>query len=577
LISNEFMKKLCFYICLALSISGYSQNLEELGVSKGVKTNGSINLNTVGYYVNGIEQRRDPFNWFVTGNLNLNLFGYNTPFSFSYSNANRSFSQPFNQFSFQPQYKWVKTYVGYNAMTFSNYTLAGHVFLGGGVDLSPGKWRISAMYGRLRKAVPFDLNDTLQNFNASFKRMGYGIKVGYENNGDLVSANIFTAKDDLNSIPFVLSDVPLAPQENVAMGLHFRKRFLKRFFMEAEYAVSALNKDTRAISSESDTVNISSSNLVKGLLPENATSRYYDALNASVGYQGNWYSVQFKYERIAPEYETLGAYFFNNDMRNITIAPSVRLFKNKLNIATNGGLQENNLDEARESTTRRVVGSININYLPNELWNLVLSYSNFSSFTNVRPQQDPFFQNTLDTLNFYQVSQTSSATIIRNFGKKDRVQSVMLNMSYQLANDNTSYAGGDQQSRFASVNASYSYSIPSSNTTLGIAGNVYTTDAAGVKSTYWGPTLSITKAYWEKRLRASLASSYNETSGNNIQSSPVLNNRLNLSFVPKSKAEGGNSPHNFSLGLNVLNRLKETEQQPSYMELTGTFNYTYTF
>ncbi|MFN8688363.1 MAG: hypothetical protein ACK5XL_00010, partial [Cyclobacteriaceae bacterium] len=137
-----------------LSLSAAAQDIGQIGVKKGVTLNGSLNLSSIGYRVWGIEQRRDPFNWFATGNLNVNLFGYSVPLSFSYSNANTSFSQPFNQFTFTPQYKWVKTYVGYSAMTFSNYTLNGHVFLGGGVELTPGNWRISAMYGRLRKAVP---------------------------------------------------------------------------------------------------------------------------------------------------------------------------------------------------------------------------------------------------------------------------------------------------------------------------------------------------------------------------------------------------------------------------------------
>ncbi|HEY8934787.1 MAG TPA: hypothetical protein VIM65_06180, partial [Cyclobacteriaceae bacterium] len=370
---------------------GYTQNLESIGVNKGVKVNGSLNVNTVGYYAHGIEQRRDPFNWFLTGNLNINLFGYDAPLSFSYSNANKSFSQPFNQFSFQPQYKWVKTYIGYNSMTFSNYTLAGHVFLGGGIELTPGKWKIAAMYGRLKKAVPFNGTDTL---NAIFKRMGYGLKVGYEDNGNSISANIFTAKDDVNSIPYILYNSSLTPKQNVAISVSGRKTFLKRFFVEGEYAVSALNNDIRANNSKSEAdtiVHKPTNNIIKGLLPENATSRYYDALNASVGYQGNWYTLQFRYERTAPEYQTLGAYYFNNDMRNITVMPSLRLFKNRLNLNANVGFQENNLDKTRTSTTKRTVGAFNATYVPNEKWNFAANYSNFSSYTNVRPQIDPYF------------------------------------------------------------------------------------------------------------------------------------------------------------------------------------------
>jgi hypothetical protein len=570
---RKLIGSLCLVIILGAGVAK-AQNLEEIGVHKGVKVNGSLNMNTIGYWAHGIEQRRDPFNWFFTGNLNVNLFGYDTPFSFSYSNANRSFSQPFNQFSFSPQYKWVKTYIGYSAMTFSNYTLAGHVFLGGGVELTPGKWRVSAMGGRLRKAVQYNLSDTLQFQEAAYRRMGYGAKVGYEDNGDMISASIFTARDELQSLPFVLPESQISPQQNVAISFSGRKQIFKRVFAEAEYAVSALNNDIRANREDSLTA-APSKNLVKGLLPENATSRYYDALNAGIGYQGNWYTIQAKYERVAPEYQTLGAYFFNNDMENMTLAPSVRLFKNTLNLSTNAGLQRNNLDATRAATNKRMVGSFSSTYVPNEHWNLMLSYSNFTSYTNIRPQADPFFQNQLDTLNFYQVNQTMNGAIGHNFGKQDAPQSLMFNASYQLANDRASYMEGGQLSDFVNLNMAYSYVLTPLNTSFSIAGNYFTNNAAGMKSTMWGPSISLNRSFMEKTLRASVSSAYNQASGGGVQAAPVLNNRLSLAYAPKGKSEKSN--HSTSLGLNALRRFKGASQQAAYTELTAMLNYTYSF
>ncbi|AYB29174.1 hypothetical protein [Chryseolinea soli] len=552
-----------------------AQNLEELGLKKGVKINGSVNINTIGYIARGIEQRRDPLNWFAAGNLNVNLFGYNAPFSFSYSNVNKSYSQPFNQFSFTPQYKWVKAYVGYNAMTFSSYTLAGHVFLGGGMELTPGKWRIAAMYGRLKKAVLFNPEDTLQNSNAAYKRMGYGVKIGYESNGDAITANIFTAKDDVHSLPYVLPGSQLTPKQNVAMSLSVRKKFLKRFFVESEYAISVLNNNTKA-NGEGDTIAITPThNLVKGLLPENAISRYYDAVRASAGYQGNWFVIQLRYERIAPEYQTLGAYYFNNDMRNITIAPAFRLLQNRLNLGFNAGVQENNLDKSRASVTKRVAGALNATYAPSDQWNFGVNYSNFSSYTNLRPRQDPFYQNTMDTLNFYQVSQTMSGTVMRNLGDKEKPRSVTLSGSYQKANDRPSHDHG-QQSDFVTLNVAYNHSIVASNTILSVAANAFANRVAGMRSNYFGPTLSITKAMLEKTLRGSWACAYNQTSGN-TDISPILNNRISLNYSPVAEKLDSKSAHSFSLGINILNRLKSVEQQPVYAELTCTINYSYSF
>ncbi len=562
---------------LSVSSELQGQDIEGLGLKKGVKVNGSINLNTLGYYAHGVEQRRDPFNWFATGSLNFNLFGYSAPFSFSYSNANKNFSQPFNQFSFAPQYKWIKTYIGYNAMTFSNYTLAGHIFLGGGVELAPDKWRISAMYGRLRKAVPFIPGDSSQNNNAAYERVGYGLKAGYEDNGNSIAVSLFVAKDDENSIPFVLPESQLTPKQNVAISINGRKAFLKHFFIDAEYAISALNNDIRANVNEGDTTNIRpTNNLVKELLPENSTSRYFDALNASLGYQGNGYSLQLRYERIAPEYQTLGAYYFNNDMRNITIVPSVRLFKNRLTLGGNIGFQQNNLDDTRASTTRRGVWALNAAYIPNEKWNFTGNHSNFSTFTNMKPQPDPFRQTTpLDTLNFYQVSQTSGVTVSRGLGTKENPQSILLSGSYQQANDQAEYANGNQQSKFVTVNMSYSCSFIPSDAALSVGANVYASNAAETETKYWGPTVNLTKGFSEKVWRASWTSSYNETTNNGIRSGPVLNNRLGLNYTPK-KDDDSRGSHTVSLGLNVLNRLR-SEQQPAFSEYTGTFNYSYSF
>jgi len=571
------LRHIVIALLMLTALVSHAQNLEEISLDKGVKINGSLNLNTIGYWAHGIENRRDPFNWFFTGTVNINAFGYNAPFSFSYSNANKSYSQPFNQFSFAPQYKWVRAYIGYNSMTFSNYTLAGHVFLGGGVDLTPGKWRVSAMYGRLKKAVPIDPLDTLHYNNAAYKRMGYGLKVGYEDNGNLISANIFTAKDDVNSLLYTPMGSQLTPQQNVAISISGRKKFFTRFFIEGEYAVSAMNKDIRASNiEEADTTSRkSTNNIIRGLLPENATSRYYDALNASIGYQANWYTIQLRYERIAPEYQTLGAYYFNNDMRNITVVPALRLLQGRLNVAGNVGFQQNNLDQTRASTTKRFVGASNVTYSPNDRWNFAANYSNFSSYTNTRPQIDPYYRNNLDTLNFYQVSETTGFTVVRNLGGKENPQSIMFNSSYQKASDKASYEGGSQQSDYITSNISYSYSLMPSNTILAVSGNIYKNNAAGIKTVYWGPTVSITKGFLEKTLRATLTSSYNETSGD-VSSSPVMNHRLNFIYTPKD-TEGGSTKHNFSLGANFLRRFTRTERQPAYSELTGMFNYSYSF
>lgn len=263
-------------------------------------------------------------------------------------------------------------------------------------------------------------------------------------------------------------------------------------------------------------------------------------------------------------------------MRNITIAPSVRLLKNTLTLAGNTGFQKNNLDKSRASTTKRFIGSINANYLPDELWNFGLNYSNFSTFTNIRPLQDPFFQNSLDTLNFYQLSQTLNGTISKILGGQENPQSVIFTTSYQVASDQASFEGSNQQSKFITFNGSYSFSFPTSGTTLAIAGNIYKNKIVGMKTTFWGPTFVCSKTFMEKMLKSTFSTSYNETSGGELKISPILNNRINVTYTHKGKTDS-KSKHNLSLGVNVVNRLISTEQQPEFTEVTGTGSYSYSF
>src|SRR5687768_8228567 len=109
---NRFIFHSVTFILLSFA-SGtvFAQAFDQLGVKKGVSMNGSINASTTAYKANGIESRRDPLAWYLNGNINMNLFGYDMPFSFSYSNQGKNYSQPFNQFRFAPAYKWARAYL----------------------------------------------------------------------------------------------------------------------------------------------------------------------------------------------------------------------------------------------------------------------------------------------------------------------------------------------------------------------------------------------------------------------------------------------------------------------------------
>lgn len=600
-------------ISLCCAVTGTAQDLDAVeskvrafSFKKGIKLSGSFSLNTISYTANGAANRRDPFNWYANSNININLFGLDVPFSFSYTNARLGYTQPFNRIRFSPKYKWIKTHVGTSNMTFSSYTLAGHQFKGFGLELTPKKWRLMAMYGTLKEAIPYtDARTASTNTTASFKRTGFGAKAGYESNGQAIDVIFFKAKDDPNSIPFIPSGGNITPKENVVIGLSGKKKIGKRMFMDVEYAISGLTSDLRSDTAKKISKNYS---LLARYIKTRNTTRFFDAANVGIGYTGNNYAIQLKYERVAPEYQTLGAYYFNSDLENYTIMPSVRLLRGKVNFSGNIGVQRDNLDKQKTSTTKRFVGNMNVNVIPNEKWNIAGTYSNFSTYTNVRPQADPFYQNTFDTLNFYQVNQTFNGMAGYNFGNRRYRHGLMLNASYQRANDESTETGKQNLSDFYSGNLSWTLSITEKNINLSTGFSYNKNTAAGTNTVFMGPTFSLNNELFKKMIRNTVAFAYNKSMNNGIVNNDVLNLRWGLQFSPVKKedparkttpaarpslATAGLTPpaagkpvkekmklitgHSASFSLNYTTRFKNSILKKSVREMTVNVGYVFNF
>src|SRR3989338_2094937 len=110
----------------------FSQDLDQIGKKDMVKVNGGMGYNMVGNFVDDQPQYRDPLSWVFTGNISVNVLGVSLPFTFSFSNAGKSYTQPFNMTALHPSYKWVKTHIGitlfqcgqklYSALQYDSFT-----------------------------------------------------------------------------------------------------------------------------------------------------------------------------------------------------------------------------------------------------------------------------------------------------------------------------------------------------------------------------------------------------------------------------------------------------------------------
>jgi len=561
------------YILMLCSTIAYSQSLdyETITKSKPIKVSGQVAANGV-YYNSDVNTSRLPFTYFLQGALNINIYSFAIPISYSYSNQgeNIDYQLPFdfNRISLHPKYKWITGHIGTVNMTFSPYTLSGHQFTGGGVDLTPsGPLKISAMAGRLLRATEDD--EDIRTIPA-YNRMGYGIKTNYEKDRYSLGIIGFYAKDDQFSIDAVPEAKEVFPKENLVVSLEGNVKLGSSFNLQAEYAATAITQDTRA-----EEVNNEGLSPLSGFFTNRASTEYYNALKARLGYAIGSVNMGLSYERIDPGYETLGAYFFNNDFENIVLDASNTFFKNKLTLALNIGYQRDDLDNLKANNTNRTVGSLNATFVASDRLNIAGSYSNFSTFTNVEPNQfdeindADLLDEQIEDLNYRQLSQTATLTFNYLLSKKENARQNLIT-NYSL-NDVFNEQGGvvrlGDASTFHNLNLSHTIDFIERNLNISTAVNATYNTIGREESSTWGPTLSLGKRYFDKTLNTRLSAGYN-VSNSATATAEVINLRGSVTYTLKKQ-------HNFNL--NAIQVFRNTDNTGHLGEITATFGYNYAF
>ncbi len=557
----------------SIDVENIGKNVKEkLKDKKPLKISGGINASTI-FYAGNTNSGRDPFSYYLNGNVNLSLYGINMPLSFSFTNSGFSYQYTFprspNRLSLHPRYKWITGHIGDAAMNFSPYTLNGLLFTGAGVELSPkGRWKYSAMYGRLQK--PIEYKPDSANAVAAYKRIGYGAKVSYEHGAYKAAVSIFQAKDYLNSLQLKPDSLQIYPQQNTAISMEVALPLMKNLILSTEYGISLLTKDIRA-PKYADSIQI---NWLTKAAGGRLSTNKYKAVKSGLNYVIGSSMIGMGYERIDPGYQTLGAYYFNNDLENITANFAQSLFKGKVNLSGNAGIQRDDVDKQKAGRSSRNVMAFNLNYNASQRLMTMLSYSNFQTFTNVKPQFQYINQLTpydnLDTLNFRQLSQNANMNVNYIIGKnKEKPQNLNVNFSFQDSYDmQDGVITKGNASQFYNFAGAYNRSNLSKAMNLTGAFNL-TYNTIGTNELFTlGPTLAASKMFWNKKLRTGASLSYNQAFAGSTKQSEVMAIRMNAGYAYKKK-------HNISF--NTAGMMRRTQGGKSAQDVTATLNYNYNF
>jgi hypothetical protein len=556
-----------------IDVENFGKNLKDkIKDKKPFKINGGINASAI-FYQGNAGSGRDPFSYFLNGNLNLSLYGVSVPLSFSYTNAGFSYKYSFprtpNRLSIHPKYKWITGHIGDVAMSFSPYTLNGVLFTGAGVDLQPKKkWKYSLMYGRLQKAVEYRPGNG--NTLATYKRKGYGAKIQFDDGPLKAAFSLFRAQDEKNSLVVKPDSLQIYPQENTAISIEASIPLIKNLVWKTEYGVSVLTRDSRA-------PDFTDSTRVTGLikwLGGKVSTNLYKAIKTDLNYTIGSSMLGIGFERVDPGYQTLGAYFFANDLQNITANFAQALFKGKVNLSGNIGLQEDDVDKKKSGSSKRTVMAFNVNFNPSARLTTTATYSNFQTFTNIKPQFQYINQLTpydnLDTLNFRQLSQNANINV--NYivsTDKEKPQNINLNFSFQDSYDmQGEVITNSNASQFYNFAGSYNRTnVPKAMSLNGAFNITYNTIGLNEMLTL-GPTIAINKQLFDKKVRTGTSVSYNTTIAKGVKMNEVISFRMNAAYVYKKK-------HNTNISLVGMNR-KAAGRGKSY-DYTATISYSYNF
>jgi len=548
-------------VVLLMTMEGNAQDLTHFKENKS-SVHGSVSATGIFYNSQGITPRKTPFSYILNGNLVVNLKGLVLPFSFTYSDRNKSFRQPFNQFGLSPKYKWITLHLGYRNINFSKYVLGGHTIFGAGVELTPGKFRFGAVYGRLRKNTnqATNVNNPLNDTITSFTRKVMSVKIGVGTKKTFVDLIIMRAADDSASLDPSAIETGNFPATNLVTGINSRIAFTKNIHLEMEGAYSIYTTN------QSSKVSFDVPDIVTKIIPINLSSMGYLALRGLLEYRNRkGLKLGVAYRRIDPGYKSMGTYFINNDVENITFNTGFSAFNRKLRFSGSIGLERNNLNTTRNATTKKMIGSAMVSYDPVRIFGITINYSNYSI------NQQPGRIQIADSVKLYQSNGTFMVMPHFQFinSKNSISQFVSLVFSQMKLNDKNPTAGFNNS--FTTLNNMLSYSITfipvglSVNTSF----NYNKVSMMSGNSTNTGGTLGISKGFIKNKLSLGLAA--NLTQSVNAQQTMVV---FTPTFTARAKI---GKHHSFLLKANIISNNNVTNNNLSSTEQIGDFSYVFTF
>ena len=553
------MKLLIFMIVgfLSLMVSIKLSGQEITSIQDSFKVSGSAGIQLTSYSSNGIQQRRKPFSYLLNGSINLSKGDFSIPLSFTYSEQERSFSQPFNQFGIAPTYKWIKAYIGYQNITWSKFSLAGHQLLGGGVELTPGKFRIGFVAGRFQRATGIDTTK-VRTYLPAYKRTGFAAKIGYGTETSFIDFVYMRSKDDDSSLPtqYMDSATMVQPGKNDVLAVKTQLKIASFMNVYGEAAVSVFNRNIKALEKAPSDDWKALSNIVGA---QTIATHIYFGMEAGTNFNFKGQNLSLFYKRIAPDFQSMGAYFIENDLNAYGIRHSFGFWQNKAQVNYGMSIYSDNLLNKKPVTTYRYQPNINLSLNPAQSWGLDVSWMDLYT-----KQKDGFIA-VNDTIIMQNRNPGFTISPRVNWGNTSLYHMIVASYMNMRMVDNNAFTAAYMEYSTQIINLMYNLSLLQSQASIFVGINHTKNITNAFTETGNGGSIGYNQSWQEGKITANAALGLQAS---DINKNYNINAGLNYNLKKR---------HNFGINISFLNNKSNNINSQNFTEFTGVLRYTINF
>lgn len=413
-----------------------------------------------------------------------------------YSTDDQFTAQRVNDFSFTPAWNWGRVYVGDFSTSFSEFTLSGVSLYGGGLELFPGTFRFGVVAGKSRRA-------SQDSLDWAYDRNVLGLKFGAEQ----LALVVLKVVDDTLSNLAAGDSAPIAPQENLVLGLTSRINIIGNLRLTLDAGGSAYSSNVRSESIDSPYIPTFTHAL---FTPRLSTSADY-ALRAGLTFTPSFMNLALEAAQVGPGYTSLGLAGMTSDYRHLRLSVGTSAIP-KTDVYAYAELGADNLAGTNAATATNREFGLTANCAPIRQLGLAANYS------LSRLQKDAEFDS-FDVNSTTHFISTGPTLSLNNWGINQTLSAIA---SYQTYVN----AAPSQTAASKPLTIALSYSITPGIPVTFSTSFSHTYDLAGtgqgVSQTYENYGLSAGKSFFRDRLQNSLSVAYQPSSTG--QAYPIAGN-----------------------------------------------------